>query len=90
MLVEFALFDDDMLLERNSIRVSSDAQCLHLPTFNLAYQLSGEVAKLVLYNFSDRVKLKTSRLDMPIHQSQDWESIELDRYTFAFRCQIDA
>jgi hypothetical protein len=35
------------------------------------------------------VNLKTVRLDMPIHQSEDWESIELEKYTFAFRCQID-
>jgi hypothetical protein len=27
---------------------------------------------------------------MPVHQSEDWESIQLETFTFAFRCALDA
>jgi hypothetical protein len=86
MLVEFALFDQDTLLERSAIRVSAEAQCAHLALFHVAHQLGGDAAKLVLSSFSPTLGLKTVRLDIPVHQSADWESIELAKYTFAFRC----
>jgi hypothetical protein len=89
MLVEFALFDEnDALLERSSIRVSSESQCAHLRQFHVAHELCGDAAKIVLSNFSPNLELKTVSLDMPVHQSADWESIALDRYTFAFRCSL--
>jgi hypothetical protein len=90
MLVEFALFDNDTLLERNAIRVTVEAQCAHLSLFHMAHQLHGDCAKIVLFNFSPNVGLKTVNLDMPVHQSSDWESIELTKYIFAFRCSLDA
>jgi len=90
MLVEFALLDNDMLLERSVIRVTTEAQCSHLTLFHVAYQLCGDAAKIVLSNFAPSVGLKTVNLDMPVHQSSDWESLELAKYTFAFRCSLDA
>jgi hypothetical protein len=90
MLVEFALFDDDTLLERSAIRISREAQCAHLTQFHVAHQLCGDSAKIVLSNFAPNVALKAVNLDMPVHQSSDWESIGLDKYTFAFRCSLDA
>lgn len=90
MLVEFALFDNDALLERSAVRVCADAQCSHLVLFHVAHQLRGDVAKLVLSNFSPTLGLNTVNLDMPVHESADWESIELAKYTFAFRCSIAA
>jgi len=90
MLVEFALFDqDDTLLERSAIRVSTEAQCAHLDLFHVAHQLSGDAAKIVLSSFAPTIGLKTVNLDVPIHQSSDWESIELDKYTLAFLCLLD-
>jgi hypothetical protein len=59
MLVEFALFDNDTLLERSAIRVCADAQCSHLALFHVAYQLCDDAAKLVLSNFSPSLGLKT-------------------------------
>jgi hypothetical protein len=90
MLVEFALFDQDTLLERSAIRVCAEGQCVHLPLFNVDHQLCGDAAKLVLSNFSPRLGLTTVTLDMPVHRSSDWESIELAKYTFAFKCTLDA
>ena len=90
MFVEFVLFDKDTLLERGAIRVTEEAQCSHLTKFHIAYQLLGDAAKVVLSNFSPEIGLKTASLDMPVHQSDDWESIELATHTFAFRCALDA
>jgi hypothetical protein len=58
--------------------------------FHVARQLSGDAAKIVLSSFAPPIGLKTVNLDVPVHQSADWESIELDKYTFAFRCLLDA
>ncbi|MBS0394805.1 MAG: hypothetical protein JSR54_09270 [Proteobacteria bacterium] len=90
MLVEFGLFDEDKLLERGAVLVSTKAQCSHLALFRVAYQLQGEVAKIVLSHFAPAVEAKTASLDMPVHQSSDWESIALGKYTFAFRCSLNA
>jgi hypothetical protein len=91
MLVEFALLDNDVLLERSAIRVSSEPQCSHLPLFQVAHQLRDDIAKIVISNFSPDLRLKTVNLDMPVHQSSDWESIDLaEKYTFAFRCSLEA
>jgi hypothetical protein len=90
MLVEFALIDNDTLLERSEIRVSTEPQCSHLTLFHVAYHLCGDSAKIVLSNFAPSISLKTVNLDMPVHQSSDWESLELAKYTFAFRCSLAA
>lgn len=90
MLVEFALFDKDTLLQRGSARVTEEAQCVHLETFNVAHQLVGNAAKLVLSSFAPSIPLKTASLDIPVHQSDDWESIEFANHTLAFRCSLDS
>ena len=89
ILVEFALFDQDTLLERSAIRVCAEGQCVHLALFHVAHQLSGDAAKIVLSNFSPELGLETVTLDMPVHRSSDWESIELAKYTLAFKCSLD-
>jgi hypothetical protein len=90
MRVELALFDGDALLERGEIRVSTDSSCDHLELFHIAHRLRNDAAQVVLSNFSPRIKLNTVRLDMPVHHSSDWESIDLAGYTLAFRCWLDA
>ena len=90
MHVELALFDGDELLERGSIDVGVEARCNHLNHFHVAHRLEVDAAKVVLSNFSSRVKLRTSTLSMPVHQSSDWESIDLAGYTLAFRCSLTA
>jgi DNA primase len=90
MLVEFALFDQDTFLERSAIRVTTEAQCAHLDLLHVAHQLRGDAAKIVLSSFAPAIGLKTVNLHVPVHQSADWESIELAKYTFAFRCSLDA
>ena len=90
MHVDLALFDGDVLLERGSITVGRQASCNHLKQFHIAHQLGDEAAKVVLSSFASNINLKTVTLNMPIHQSTDWESIDLSGYTLAFRCCIHA
>jgi hypothetical protein len=73
VLVEFALIDQDTLLERNAIRVSAEAQCAHLELFQVAHQLCGGAAKIVLSSFAPTIGLRTVDLDVPVHRSADWE-----------------
>jgi hypothetical protein len=90
MRVEFALLSGDTILERSAICVTAEAQCSHLALFHVAHQLEGDTAKIVLSNFAPEIGLNTAALNMPLHQSEDWESIELATHTFAFRCSLDA
>jgi hypothetical protein len=90
MRVELALFDGDVLIERGSIDVRAQSSCNHLQHFHVAHRLDDDAAKVVLSSFSPRVNLKTVTLDMPVHQSADWESIDLAGYTLAFRCWLNA
>ncbi len=90
MHVELALFDGDELLERGSIYVDAESSCVHFTHFHIAHRLEGDAAKLVLSSFSPRVNLKTVTLDMPVHESTDWESIDLGGFTLAFRCSLTA
>jgi hypothetical protein len=90
VLVDFALFQDDTLLQRGAVRVTAELQCTHLEKFHVAHQLVGDAAEIVLSNFAQGIDLNTCKLSMPVHQSDDWETIGLAAYTFAFSCAADA
>jgi len=90
MRVELAFFDGDTLLDRGTIQVVSEDRCDHLKLFHAAHRLNGNAAHIVLSNFDPDINIKTANLDMPVHQSDDWESIDLAGYTLAFRCSLDA
>jgi hypothetical protein len=88
--VELALFDGDTLLGRGEILVTSESGCDHFQLFHAAHRLEGSTARVVLSNFDASLNLKTVNLDMPVHASEDWESIDLAGYTLGFRCSLDA
>lgn len=90
MRVELALFDGDALLERGELVVSATPQVTCFGLFQVSHRLDPEAAYVVLESFAAQLKLKKCTLTMPLHESEDWESIELDRYTLAFWCRIDA
>jgi hypothetical protein len=90
MRVELALFDGDTLLDRGQILVGPESSCDHFKLFRVAHQIKGAAAQVVLLGFSPSINLTTADLNMPIHQSADWESIKLAGYTLAFRCSLDA
>jgi hypothetical protein len=89
MQIEMALFDGDELIERGAVDVRVESGCNHLQHFRIAHRLDGDAATVVLSGFSPRIKLRTVTLDVPVHQSTDWESIDLAGYTLAFRCSVD-
>ena len=65
-------------------------QSATLQHFRVQYQLGATAADIVLDDFSGGIDLKRVTLDMPIHESSDWESLDLGNYTVAFWCRLDA
>ena len=53
------------------------------------HKLGDEAADIVLDEFAESIELKHSTLLMPVHESADWESIELGKYTLAFWCRLN-
>jgi hypothetical protein len=90
MRVDLALFDGDALLDRREIVVGDSEQVESFPLYQVMHKLGDEAADIVLYDFAERIDLKRSALRMPIHDSADWESIELGKYTLAFWCRLDS
>ena len=90
MDVELALFDGDKLLEREMIRINPEMTSNAFNLFSVRHQLHAESAKLILDNFAEAIALNRTELDMPIHESDDWETIDLGGYTLAFWCRVNA
>ncbi len=90
VLIEIGLFQGDELLQRGRIRVTEREQLEKNDLISLKHQLVENTARLELRVFEDGVQQIKSNLEMPVHQSDDWESIELAQYTLAFRCNLDA
>jgi len=90
MRVQLVLFDGDALLERTEIVVGNSERADSFRLFRAIHKLGAEAADIVLDNFATEVALKSAKLHMPIHESDDWESIQLEKYTLAFRCRLDA
>jgi len=89
MRVDLALFDGDELLDRGELSVASTELTSAFALFQATYKLGPDAADIVLADFPAHIDLKTVTLDMPIHESADWESIEVGRYTLAFWCRLD-
>ena len=90
MRVELALFEGDELLGRNDVCVGAVQLVSSFPLFQATLRLGQDAADIVLSNFPAHISLSTITLEMPIHESTDWESIDLGRYTLAFWCRLDA
>jgi len=90
VLIEIGLFQGDELLQRGKIKVAELEQLEENDQISLKYQLIENSARIELRIFDNGVQQIKASLDMPIHQSDDWESIELAQYTLAFRCNLNA
>ena len=86
MRVELALLLNDELLGRGSVSVAAIEQTDDLGVFKATHRLVEGCAIIVLSGFAKGIPLRNSTLDMPVHESADWESIDLAGYTLAFRC----
>lgn len=89
MHVELALFEGDTLLDRGAIRNGPTETVDMFAHFRVTHRLNVDAADVVLSDFSSHIGLVKSTLDMPIHESADWESIDVGRYTIAFQCKPD-
>ena len=90
MHVALALFDGDVLLGRCEVVVTADQKVDAFDLFRATHSLGKDDADIVLDDFAGHIQLNRATLRMPIHESEDWESIELERYTLAFRCRVDS
>jgi hypothetical protein len=90
MRVDLALFDGDKLLDRIELCIDVARRFQEFLLFNATYELGPQAADIVLSGFPASIDLKTITLDMPIHTSTDWESIDLGRYTLAFWCRSNS
>jgi hypothetical protein len=90
MRVDLGLFEGDTLLDRGVIRIGPAKVTDTFKHFRATHSLGSSAAEILLSDFSTQVGLKAITLDMPIHESADWESIDLDKYTVAFWCRLDA
>lgn len=90
MLIEIGLFLGDKLLEKGAIRVTEEEAVDESEIISLYHHLVDDIAKIELRVFDNGVQKLKSNLEMPIHESEDWESIELAEYTFAFKCRLNA
>ena len=90
MHVDLALLENDELLERVQLEVISQPQITETAHFKVRCWLGRTAADVVLEDFAASVDLKRIALDMPVHESKDWESIDLGRYTVAFWCRLEA
>lgn len=90
MIIEIGLFLGEQLLERGTIRVTDQESINEYEVISLSHCLVNDVAKLELRVFDDDIQKVKSNLEMPVHESEDWESIELAEYTLAFKCRLDA
>ena len=89
MHVDLALFKGDELLERSDFDVNEEKKTKAFELFQVHHQLVNHAADIVLDSFSDRVGLKRVTLDMPVHESGDWEKVDLGEFTIAFWCRFD-
>lgn len=89
MRVDLALFEGDALLGRTNFVVSATQVVDNFALFQITHVLGENAADIVLSNFAAHIDMKTITLDMPIHESADWESIDLGRYALAFWCRLD-
>ena len=90
MRVDLALFNGDDLLDRKEITVGASVTVDSFNLFQATHQLGQESAQIVLGNFAGHLGLTKVTLDMPIHESNDWESIDIDGHTLVFWCRLDA
>lgn len=90
MRVEFGLFDGDDLLHKGALDISDVIASKDYGDLMITHQLEADAAKIIIEVYEEEDRLIRSTLEMPIHESEDWESIELARFTLAFKCKLNS
>lgn len=90
MRVELGIFESDNLLFQGEITITEEEYEEENEIIRLKHQLINNEAIIELRIFDGGVQVIKSSLNMPIHESDDWESIELVDFTLAFKCKLNA
>ena len=90
MRVELGLFEGDSLLFQGEINVTENEYEEENEIIKLKHKLINDEAIIELRIFNDGEQIIKSALNMPLHESEDWESIELANFTLAFKCKLNA
>ncbi len=90
MRVDFGLFKEDELLQRGIITVTDKQITESFENLNISHRLLEGAAEIVIEVLSDGERSIKSTLNMPVHESEDWESIEMAQFTLAFKCLLNA
>jgi len=90
MKIEFGFFEGDELLQRGQIIITNKKYVETEGVLVITHRLFEEMAEILIEAISEGQRLIKSTLHVPIHESEDWESIELAQFTFAFKCTLDA
>lgn len=90
MRVDLGLFEDDKLLFQGEIHITDNEHQEENEIIKLRYQLINDEAKIELRVFNDGEQIIKSTLNIPIHESEDWESIQLEKFTLAFKCKLNS
>jgi len=88
--VELGIFESDNLLFQGEITITEEEYEEENEIIRLKHQLINNEAIIELRIFDGGVQVIKSSLNMPIHESDDWESIELVDFTLAFKCKLNA
>jgi hypothetical protein len=94
MLIEMAFFDGDQLLVRGEITCRRDIDSARLEScagqrFEITYQFEEPACPVSVTYFLAGEQLYQSALMVGVHDSDDWESIELgESHVLAFRCYV--
>ena len=90
MRVDYGFFEGDELLQRGFLVVTEKELSESHGMLSIRHKLLEEMAEITIEAFSEAERLIKSTLHMTIHESGDWESIELAQFTLAFKCSLDA
>ena len=90
MQVELGLFEGDNLLFQGEINVTENEYKEENEILKIKHQLINDEAIIELRVMDQGEQIIKSTLNMPVHESEDWESIELANFTLAFKCKLNA
>jgi len=88
--VELGLFEGDNLLFQGEINVTENEYKEENEILKIKHQLINDEAIIELRVMDQGEQIIKSTLNMPVHESEDWESIELANFTLAFKCKLNA
>ncbi len=90
MRVELGLFDGDSLLFQGEINIIEKEYEEENEIIKLKHQLINDEAIIELRILNEGEQIIRSTLNIPVHESEDWESIDLAGFTLAFKCKLNA